>query len=218
MLVGHFAVAFGARRLDRTLSLGTLALAAMFSDFLWALFMLAGVEQVGIRSGVRGAANYLVMTQVAWSHSLLMAAVWGVVFAAVYFALWGNKRGSALLLLVVISHWLLDFVSNPHALPLSPWRPDRVGLGLWASIPATIIVEGGAWLAAVVLYVRGTRAKGPTGVVALLAGSVLLTAIWFDNIAGPAHAPRPQPIGALIVFSLFVGWMFWINRLRPVRS
>jgi hypothetical protein len=218
MLVGHFAVAFGARRLDRTLSLGTLALAAMFSDFLWALFMLLGVEQVDIRPAVRGAANYLLMNQVAWSHSLLMAAVWGVVFAGVYFALWGNKRGSALLLLVVVSHWLLDFISNPPALPLSPWRPDRVGLGLWASIPATLIVEGGVWLAAIIFFVRGTHTKGPTRIVALLAGSALLTAIWFDNIAGPAHAPHPQPIGALIVFSVFVGWMFWINRLRPVRS
>jgi len=218
MLVGHFAVAFGARRLDRTLSLGTLTLAAMFSDVLWALFMLAAVEHVDIRPGVRGAASYLVMTDVAWSHSLLMAAAWSVVFAGVYFALWGNKRGSALLLLVVISHWLLDFISSPPALPLSPWHPERLGLGLWSSVPATLLVEGGAWLAAIILYMRGTRATGPSGVVALLAGSALLTVVWLDNIAGPPHAPRPQPIGALIVFSLFVGWTFWINRLRPVRS
>ena len=218
MLVGHFAVAFGARRLERTLSLGTLALAAMLSDFLWALFMLAGVEHVDIRPGVRGAANYLVMTDIAWSHSLLMAAAWSVVFAGVYFAFWGNKRGSALLLLVVISHWLLDFVSNPPALPLSPWLPDRFGLGLWTSVPATLVVEGSAWLAAIIFYVRGTRAEGLTGVVALWAGIALLTVIWLDNIAGASHAPRPQPIGALIVFSLFVGWTFWINRLRPVRS
>jgi hypothetical protein len=218
MLVGHFAVAFGARRLDRTLSLGTLALAAMFNDLLWTLFMLAGVEHVDIRPGLRGAANYLVMTDVAWSHSLLMGAAWSMAFAGVYFALWGNKRGSALLLLVVISHWLLDFVSNPPALPLSPWRPDRAGLGLWSSVPATLIVEGSAWLAAIIFYVRGTRTRGLTGVVALWVGITLLTLIWFDNIAGAAHAPRPQPIGALIVFSLFVGWMFWINWLRPVRS
>jgi hypothetical protein len=218
MLVGHFAVAFGARRLDRTLSLGTLAFAAMFSDFLWALFMLVGVEHVDIRPGVRGAANYLVMTDVAWSHSLVMSAAWSVVFAGVYFALWGNKRGSALLLLVVISHWLLDVVSSPPALPLSPWHLDRFGLGLWSSVSATVIVEGGAWLAAILFYMRGTRARGPTGAVALWAGIALLTAIWFDNIAGAAHAPHPQPIGALIVFSLLVGWTFWINRLRPVRS
>jgi hypothetical protein len=218
MLVGHFAVAFGAKRLVPSLSLGTLTLAAMLADFLWAVLLLAGVEHVDIRPGLRGAANYVVMRNVAWSHSLLMTTAWGAIFAGVYFALWGNKRGSGLLFAAVVSHWVLDFVSSPPALALAPGEAARFGLGLWSSVPATLAVEGGIWLAAIILYLRGTRSRGPVASAALWTGIALLTLIWYDNIAGLPHAPRPQPVVSLIVFALFVGWMFWINRTHPVRS
>jgi hypothetical protein len=51
MLVGHFAVALAAKRLDSRLSLGTLVLGAMLADLLWSVFMITGVERVRFKAG-----------------------------------------------------------------------------------------------------------------------------------------------------------------------
>jgi hypothetical protein len=57
-------------------------------------------------------------------------------------------------------------------MPLAPGVPVVLGLGLSNGIPATIAVEGGVWMLAVVLYVRKTRP----------ASRALLTLSWYSNI------------------------------------
>src|SRR5882762_6378969 len=151
MLVGHFAVGLTAKRFQPTLSLGTLVMAAMTADLLGCLFMIAGIEQVRFKSGM-GAANYLDASNIAMSHSLLMDAIWAALFAAVYFLGRRNARAAWVLFAVVLSHWLLDWVSHRPDMPLAPWSHERYGLGLWTSVPATLVVEGGLWLVAVVVY------------------------------------------------------------------
>ncbi len=83
MLVGHCAVGLVMKGRDPNLSLGTLVFAAMLADFLWCIFMLAGIEQVQIRPGM-GAANYVAASNIAMSHSLVMDTIWGAVFAGAY--------------------------------------------------------------------------------------------------------------------------------------
>jgi len=43
MFIGHYAVAFAAKRAAPRTSLGTLFLAAQFLDLLWPVFLLTGV-------------------------------------------------------------------------------------------------------------------------------------------------------------------------------
>ena len=59
VFVGHFAVGFAAKRVAPGVSLGTLILAAAFSDVLWILFVVTGIEQVVIQPGIT-VANSLV--------------------------------------------------------------------------------------------------------------------------------------------------------------
>jgi hypothetical protein len=42
-------VALVAKRVESTISLGTLVLAAMFGDFAWGIFMIVGIKHVAIR-------------------------------------------------------------------------------------------------------------------------------------------------------------------------
>jgi hypothetical protein len=56
MLVGHFAVALAAKRVEPRVSLGTLVLAAMLENLLWCVFMIAGLEHVQFKPG-KGAAK-----------------------------------------------------------------------------------------------------------------------------------------------------------------
>lgn len=218
MFVGHFAVGFAAKRIEPKVSLGTFVLASMAADLLWCLFMLAGIEHVQFKTGM-GAANYLGAADVPFSHSLLMDAIWAALFAAAYFWQRRYRRGAWLLFAAVLSHWLLDFVSHRPDMPLAPGVHGYFGLGLWASIPATVIIEGGFWLLAIVLYVRATRAEKRAGVYAFWIVIALLTLMWYSNIAGPPPPnPRLAPVVSLIIFSLATAWAYWVNRLRPGRG
>ena len=48
MFIGHFAVAFAAKRAAPRTSLGTTFVAAQLADLLWPIFLLLGLEQVRI--------------------------------------------------------------------------------------------------------------------------------------------------------------------------
>jgi high-affinity Fe2+/Pb2+ permease len=150
----------------------------------------------------------------------LMDMVWAALFAAVYFARRRYARGAALLFVAVLSHWLLDLVSHGPDMPLAPGMHRYFGLGLWNSIPATIVVEGGLWLLAIILYARATHPKGLAGIWAFWIVIVFLTLTWYRNVTGPPPPdPRTMGTSSLIFFSAIVAWGYWMNRLRyPARS
>ena len=218
MHVGHFAVGLLAKRVEPKLSLGTLVLAAMLSDFLWAIFLFAGIEHVRFKPG-RGAANYADAYDIAYSHSLLMDAVWGALLAAAYFLRRRYPRGALVLFIAVVSHWLLDVLAHRPDMSLAPGTDSFFGLGLWTSIPATLIVEGGLWLLAIIFYARATRPRNRWGVYAFWIVIALLTLAWYNNITGPPPpSARVAGISSLIYFSLVVAWAYWMNRLRPAQA
>ena len=66
-----------AVRESQMVSLGTFVLAAMLSDVLWTIFMLAGLEEVRFAPGI-GAAQYFVAVDIGLSHSLVMCLVWAL--------------------------------------------------------------------------------------------------------------------------------------------
>ncbi|MGD0364557.1 MAG: metal-dependent hydrolase [Bryobacteraceae bacterium] len=215
MLVGHIAVGLAAKPIAPRVSLGTLLLAALLPDLLWCMFLLAGVEHVALQPG-RGAANYFGASDIEFSHSLLMAAVWGALLAAVYWFARHRARGAWILFAAVMSHWPLDFLAHRPDMALAPGVHRYLGLGLWRSAPATVLVEGGLWIAAIVVYMRATRPASRLGSYVFWIAAVLLTLVWYRNITGP---PPPDPhsmaAGSLIFFSLVVAWGYWMNRLRP---
>jgi hypothetical protein len=139
-----------------------------------------------------------------------MAAAWGGIFA-----LAARKRGETSLLLagVVISHWALDFVTHRPDLPLWPGGPET-GLGLWNSVPGTLVVEGAVFAAAVIVYTRFTSARNSTGRWGLWTLLGLCTAIW---ISGPFSPPPPSVTAVAVValaMWLFPIWGHWIDRNR----
>lgn len=212
MFIGHFAVGFGAKRWAPRASLGTLFLAAQFIDLLWPTLLLLGLERVRIAPGIT-VFTPLDFEHYPWSHSLAMVVVWAVLFGAVYYALRRDARTSMVLALAVFSHWLLDFLTHRPDLPL--WLDGtRVGLGLWNSVPATLMIEIGLSIAAVWLYLRSTRARDATGRWALWALVLLLGLIYAGNLLGP---PPPDVMAIAWLGQaqwLLVAWGYWIDRHR----
>ena len=214
MFVGHLAAGLAAKRLEPRLSLGTLMLAVMLADLLTFPLMIAGVESFHI---LPGATQNRMTGDIPFSHSLLMDAVWAALLATAYFVHRRYPRGAWVLFAAVLSHWLLDFVSHRPDMPLAPGTAARLGLGLWNSTPATLAVEGGFWLIALIVYVRDTSAKNRAGIYAFWPAIALLTLAWYGNItAGIDPNPVKAGISGLIFFSLMVAWAYWMNRVRVV--
>ena len=76
MFLGHYGVAFAAKRVTPRTSLGALTFAAQFLDELWPILLLLGIEQVRIVPGLM-TMSPLEFVYYPYSHSLLMAVVWG---------------------------------------------------------------------------------------------------------------------------------------------
>ncbi len=95
-------------------------------------------------------------------HSLAAAIGWATLFALLYFAFTRYRAGTVLIWLGVVSHWVLDFVSHRPDMPLYPGGPG-VGLGLWNSVLATVVVEGLMYAIGVWIYIRVTHAKDRIG-------------------------------------------------------
>ncbi len=212
MFVGHLAVALAASQAERRAPLGTLVGAAFGLDLIWPLLLVAGIETVRIEPG-NTAFTPLAFESYPWSHSLSMAIVWSVVAGRVAAAILKRARAGLFIGLAVLSHWLLDFVTHRPDLPLWPGGP-QVGLGLWNSVPLTLVVEGVLFAAAVTLYARGTRPRDAVGRWAFRGLVLLTTVIW---ISGPFSPPPPSVTAiALVGLALWLlpFWAGWIERHR----
>jgi hypothetical protein len=213
MFIGHFGVGFGAKKIDNKPSLGTLFLAAQFVDLLWPFLLILGIEKVEITPGIT-AFNPLDFTYYPFSHSLFGMLVWAVLFGVIYFLFKKNFKSALLLGVLVISHWVLDLIVHIPDLPIFPGGSVKVGLGLWNSIPLTIIVEGSIFLIGVYLYFKSTKTKNKTGTFALWSLVIFLILIYILNIIGPPPESA-EAIGYVGLSQwLIIAWGYWIDRNR----
>jgi membrane-bound metal-dependent hydrolase YbcI (DUF457 family) len=216
MLLGHYGVAFAAKRLTPRTSLGTLVLAAQWLDELWPIFLVLGIERVRVAPGLM-AANPLDFVYYPFSHSLAMAIVWSLVVGGVYFARRHDRRSAVIVGLLVLSHWILDFPMHAADLPLWPGSPVKVGLGAWRSIPLTIVLELIVFIPGLAIYLHTTRARDRIGNWALGAMVVFLLFIFFSGFSS-APAPSERAIGyTALGLWLFVPWSYWIDQHREAR-
>jgi membrane-bound metal-dependent hydrolase YbcI (DUF457 family) len=215
MFVGHLAVALGVKRAAPRVPLPTLVAASYGLDLVWPVLLLAGVERVRVAPG-NTAFTPLAFDSYPWSHSLVMAVLWGAAAGAAASRLQAN-RVAALVCAVVVSHWALDFITHRADLPLWPGGPT-VGLGLWNSIPGTLVVEGAMFVAALEAYRRAFRPTDAVGSWAFRSLIALTSLIW---MSGPWGPPPPSTTAVAIVsLALWVlpVWALWIERHRKGRG
>jgi membrane-bound metal-dependent hydrolase YbcI (DUF457 family) len=213
MFLGHFAVAFAAKRAAPSLPLGTLFLAAQLADLVWPTLVLLGVERFEIRPGIT-AVTPLDFIHYPWSHSLVALAGWGAALGISCW-LWTRRAGAAAILFaLVLSHWLLDFASHRPDMPLTLAGDERLGLGLWNSVAWTLAVEVLLLAVCFVVYARATRPIDRTGQWALAGLIAFLVIVYLASVFGP-----PPPDVAAVAWTaqsiwLLVAWGYWIDRHR----
>ncbi|MFL6572229.1 MAG: metal-dependent hydrolase [Burkholderiales bacterium] len=216
MFIGHFAIAFAAKPAAPSASLGTLFFACEWVDLVWPLFLLAGLERVEIRPGVT-AFTPLDFIYYPWTHSLVMCTLWAAAFGLLYLSIRKSGRAALVLAAVVLSHWFLDLIVHRPDLPLAPGSDARFGLGLWNSIPGTLLVEAGLFIAALLLYLRRTRALDRIGRWGLWGLILFLAAAYL----GAAFGPPPPDANAIAWAGILGGAVtaflgYWVDRHRAM--
>jgi hypothetical protein len=211
MFIGHFAAGMAAKKIEPTLSLGTLFLAAQFLDLLWPTFLLLGIEHVIISPGI-SKMTPLDFVDYPISHSLLVVVIWSLLFGAVFFLFTRNRIGALLLSALVLSHWVLDLIVHIPDLPLYPGPSPKVGLGLWNSPFLTGLIEGTIFIVGIVLYVNAKKNKNERVTWKFWSLITFLIVIYAINFMGP-----PPPDVYMIALAghlqwVFVLWGWWADK------
>jgi membrane-bound metal-dependent hydrolase YbcI (DUF457 family) len=214
VFIGHFAVGFASKRVAPRTPLAWLLVAPNVLDVLWPVFVLTGIERASIEPG-NTAFTPLDLEYMPWSHSLVMSIVWSLAFALLYFGVRRDRRGAAVLAVGVFSHWVLDWITHRPDMGIAPGVETRVGLGLWNSIPGTLVVELSMFAISIAIYARATRATDGVGRWALIGLVAFLLVSYFGAAFGP---PPPSidavNIAALVATAVLAGWAVWIEHHR----
>jgi hypothetical protein len=214
MFLGHFGLAFGAKRAAPSVSLGALFAACQFADLLWPTLLTLGYEQVVIRPGIT-VVTPLDFVSYPYSHSLLALCAWAILWQVAYLVLTGTRlAASAVIAGLVVSHWLLDYLTHRPDLPLTPGGTARVGLGLWNSLPGTLAAEAAIFAVGLLVYLRVTAPRDRPGSIGLWALVAFLVVAYLGNVFGP-----PPPSVTALAWSvqamwLLVAWGYWVDRHR----
>ena len=216
MFLGHFGLAFAAKKVAPRPSLGTLVLAAQLADGIWPVLLLLGIEQVRIAPGIT-AATPLEFVSYPYSHSLVADVIWAVALASAYWLLRRDNRGALWIAALVVSHWILDALSHRPDVPTWPGGP-LIGAGLWYSLLLTLVAEFGLFGAGVWTYASATRARDRLGAVLLWTFAVTLALLYLGAVFGPPPPSEKALAISSLAGWLFVAWAYWIDRHRAPRA
>ena len=144
---GHIAIAFATKHMAPKVPLIILLLATELIDLLAFAFIAMGLERTAPDPWF------------PWSHGLFMSAVWSLLGGTVAYALYHDRRAGVIVAFAIFSHWLFDFVSHFHDLPLLFARTPLLGLGLESSVPIGLAMEFTLLIIGLVIYFANRKRK-----------------------------------------------------------
>jgi hypothetical protein len=219
MFVGHYGVAFAVKTERNKIPLWVLFVAVQLLDFLWAAFVLLGIEKVRFIPGIT-ATNALDLYYMPYTHSLIGALFWSAVGFAIYKISWRNIASNSAALLVgfaVFSHWLLDLIVHRPDLPIYD-DTLKVGFGLWNYRGIEFVLEIGILVFGAVLYLkRNSGIARKIGIIIFVATLVLIqTSNTF--VRRPPSSDRAFAITALVFYTVFAVIAFLLEKGRAISS
>jgi LexA-binding, inner membrane-associated putative hydrolase len=197
MFLGHIALGLAGKRAAPTVSLATWLTSVQLVDMLWPIFLLAGLEHVRVAPGITRFTP-LDFYDYPITHSLVGSIVWAAIFSGGCLLWYRNARIALLLGAGVVSHWVLDVISHRPDMPVLP-RGPYIGLGLWNSVAATLVVELTMFAIGLMLYVRGGAGRRRVSFWLLMA---FVLVAYFAAAFGP-----PPPNVRTLAWSGLIGWL-----------
>lgn len=93
-----------------------------------------------------------------------------------------------------------------------------MGLGLWSSTPATLVVEFALYAIGLVIYARATLAKDGIGRWGFLAVATLLAVFYAASLLSAPPSVTAIWTGALIGAAMILALSWWADRHRAPRT
>ena len=214
MFVGHFGLALAAKRLAPRASLAVLILAAQLADVMWPVLVALGIEHVRIDPG-NTAFTPLDFVAYPYSHSLLLLVVWGLILGVLTRTHVGGRAAIPLIGGLVVSHWVLDWITHRPDMPLFPGGP-RLGLGLWNAVPWTLAVELVMFAVGTWIYVVTTRASDAIGRWGFFSLIAFLLLAYLANLHSVPPSVTALYTAAIVGVLVIASWAWWVDRHRAV--
>ena len=219
MFVGHYGVAFAVRSERNQIPLWVLFVAVQLLDFLWAPFVLLGIEKVRMVPGIT-ATNSLDLYYMPYTHSLVGALIWSGTAFFIYKLVRGAKTSNTAALIVafaVFSHWILDLIVH---------RPDlaiyddvlKVGFGLWNHRGIEFLLEIGILLFGAVVYLKRNSAIARKIGIIIFVAVLLLIQTSNTFVRRLPSSARAFAITALIFYTVFAVIAFLLEKRRAISS
>ncbi len=213
MFIGHYGVALAAGR--QRIPLYVLFVAAQFLDYIWAILVLLGVEELRVIPGFT-VGSPLDAYYMPYSHSLVAAVTWAIGIAAIYW--WRvavSRRDACVLALVILSHWFLDLIAHPPDLALygNRWK---VGFTLWNYRGLEFGVEI-ALLAGGMLIYLARKAESPRPRWRVVGLALLLVVVQMGDtfVSRAPLTDQMTALGVLVFYTLFATLAYVIERETP---
>ncbi|HEX6747217.1 MAG TPA: hypothetical protein VF092_07940 [Longimicrobium sp.] len=214
MFIGHTAAALAGKRAAPRTSLGVLLGAAIFLDLLWPILLLLGVEHVRIDPGNTAMAP-LDFVSYPISHSLLAVVGWSVLAGGLYYAVTRYGYGAWTIGFLVLSHWVLDWLTHRPDLPLWPGGP-RVGVGMWHSLPTTLVFELLLFAIGLAVYLGTSHPRDGIGRWAFRALMAFFLVVYLASTFGPPPPGERAIAWTALAMWLLPLWAWWADRHREV--
>jgi hypothetical protein len=213
VFIGHYGVSLAAKRWAPGLSLGWLFLAVQALDLLFCTFVLLGIEKLRIVPGFT-AYNPYDLFFMPYTHGLVGALAWSVMFGLLTFALTRRKGAAAAVAIgvAVFSHWLLDVPMHTADMPLAGNQSTKIGLGLWHHRELSLLAELIAFGAGALLWLRmpaGVARRRGTAFVFL---AVLTLVLLSTPFMPPPSSPAGFAIFALVAYVVLAAVAAWVDR------
>lgn len=218
MFMGHYGVSFALKRWAPRLSLGWLFVGVQLIDWIWAVLVIAGIEQLRIVYWLPASpADFYYMP---YTHSIEGALAWAILAGVA--TLWlfrgsEHQRRAAMVAMgaAVFSHWALDLLVHRRDLGLLG-DAYKVGLSFYDHPVAEAGLELVILAAGLLAYTGSTRPRNRGAGAALLWLTALLVAINLLVTFGPRPELTPRSLATfnLAIYALTAGAAAWVDRMR----
>lgn len=220
MFVGHYAVSFALKAVDKNISLGMLFLAVQYIDILFFPLVLFGIEHFNLIEN-HTESTHFELTFMPYSHSLFATFVWAFVVYIMFCVLSPKQarhktRKATILAVAVLSHWFLDLIVHTPDLPVFDNSSVKLGFGLSNNAIASYSLESSFLLLGLLIYLNSTKFTNYIGKYAMIIFVFIMLMINIINIFGPPFGNDVVTVSlsALTMYFLFASMAFWLDGKR----
>lgn len=218
MFIGHYAPTFLIKKAEPKIPLWILFIAVQFTDIIWDLLILLGVEKANIVTSL--PSNPLELYYMPFSHGLLSVLAYTLLICVILFFLpYFKERRKQIgwIGFAVFSHWILDLLVHRPDLPLL-FNQFKIGFALWNYPLFALSLEIGLFIFGAIIYYNSILTKQRKGIALFVLFTVLAGIVQIGSAFSPPSSVYEVAIPALCFYLFSAAFMFKVEKNEPIKQ